>query len=185
MSSAEDLTYLGPIDFTSSPESYTSNPGSTPDLSNFSLNTPRQNPMPCRRRDAAIEAARSLRDTYIHRQRTPQLACNSPTTKSRKRSRCSEDLSSALQQQVRSLIACGRDQTERPNVSHTVASGAFLPPPVYQTEVEVKRAQSPTRLSPRRLPLQKEMGRKRACCGEEVAMGGRNVTGPGMWTGIL
>ncbi|KAI9786394.1 MAG: hypothetical protein M1839_006854 [Geoglossum umbratile] len=185
MSSAEDLTYLGPMDFTSSPESYSGAPGSTPDLSNFSLNTPRQNPVPCRRRDAAKEAARSLRDSYIHQQRTPQLTCNSPTTKSRKRGRGSDDLSSALQQQVRNLIACSRDQTERADVPDTMASDPYIPPPLYQAEIEVKRAQSPTRLSPRRLPLQKEMGRKRACCGEEAAMGGRNATGPGMWSGIL
>ncbi|KAH0538076.1 hypothetical protein FGG08_005288 [Glutinoglossum americanum] len=182
IASTEDLTYLGSMDFMSSPESYTSAPGPIPDFSNFSLSTPRQNPMPCRRRDAAKEAARSLRDGLIHRQRPVQLACDSPTANGRKRGRTSDDFS-ALHQQVRNLIACSRDQKERAGMSDPLDSHSQ--PTVYPTEMEVKRAQSPTRLSPRRLPLQKEMGRKRACCGEEVTMGIRTTPGPGMWEGIL
>ncbi|KAI9863096.1 MAG: hypothetical protein M1813_003916 [Trichoglossum hirsutum] len=180
MSSTEDLSYLEAMDFTSSPEPYTSTPGPIPDFSNFSLSTPRQNPVPCRRRDAAKEAARSLRDGFIHRQRPSQLACSSPTTKGLKRCRVSDDFS-ALHQQVRNLITCNRDQKERTDT----LDNPHPPPTVFSVEMEVKRAQSPTRLSPRRLPLQKEMGRKRACCGEEVAMGTRKTTGPGMWEGIL
>jgi PHO85 cyclin-5 len=180
MSSTEDISYLEAMDFTSSPEPYTSAPGPIPDFSNFSLSTPRQNPVPCRRRDAAKEAARSLRDGFIHRQRPSQLACSSPTNKGLKRCRVSDDFS-ALHQQVRNLITCSRDQKERADAPEN----PHLLPTVFSAEMEVKRAQSPTRLSPRRLPLQKEMGRKRACCGEEVTMGIRKTTGPGMWEGIL
>lgn len=98
----------------------------------------------------------------------------------RKRGRCSVD----LQQNVRHLLHSTRSafdlrgQTVLPDRS---TSQSFL-----FTGSEPKAIQSPKMIVPdySRLPVQKNFGKKRSCCGTEAGKS-FHPQGPGMWEGIL
>jgi hypothetical protein len=114
----------------------------------------------------------------------------SPTamaTTSRKRGRSSVD----LQQNVRNLLHSTRSafnlrthQTVLPDRS--VAQSFVLPSDSFSSRSEPKGLQSPKHTVPdySRLPIQKDSGKKRTCCGTEAAQAFR-PQGPGMWDGIL
>jgi len=165
---------------TSSPESYTT---SVPDFSNFSLGTPHEvlaQPQGC---DVQQDPTGCLRELA---NRTPsQLTPTSSAIKGRKRNRGSDDLN--LQRHVRKLMA-SRSQTDSMVPADQAVAETCLLPSASEMLLDMpeKAAQSPTRISSYRLPLQKDMGRKRACCGEEAAKALRDRRpGPGMWDGIL
>ncbi|KAF1916763.1 hypothetical protein BDU57DRAFT_450274 [Ampelomyces quisqualis] len=114
----------------------------------------------------------------------------SPTamaTTSRKRGRSSVD----LQQNVRNLLHSTRSafnlrthQTVLPDRS--VAQPFVLPSDRLSLRNQPKGLQSPKHTVPdySRLPIQKDSGKKRTCCGAEAAQAFR-PRGPGMWEGIL
>lgn len=135
------------------------------------------------------------------------------SVKGRKRGRSSADMSS-LQQNVRNILRAGsptlaamRRSSGSSGISSTTATPtgpvASVPPTTATRftpsaagrgalDPDVRAAlqsQSPSRIpAERRLPVQKELGRKRACCaseaaGEAVSVLGRE--GPGMWEGVL
>jgi hypothetical protein len=130
------------------------------------------------------------------RQRELSQRDNSPS-KGRKRGRSSVDMS--LHQNVRQFL----DRDARSYLADAstcvVADRSVAEPSVYlqspcpstmktptsRPEYTAKALQSPARTIPeRRLPIQKDLGRKRACCASEAG----NVvdySGPGMWSGIL
>jgi hypothetical protein len=105
---------------------------------------------------------------------------------SRKRGRSSVD----LQQNVRNLLHSTRsaynlrDQTILPDRS--VAQSFLLKADSRYSINEPKGLQSPKHIAPEasRLPIQKDFGKKRTCCGTEAVHGFR-PQGPGMWEGIL
>ncbi|OCK85443.1 hypothetical protein K432DRAFT_40682 [Lepidopterella palustris CBS 459.81] len=108
--------------------------------------------------------------------------------KSRKRGRSSVD----LQQNVRHLLHSSRstsllcDAAVLPDRS--IAQSFMLQNLGDRTpssSTGPKALQSPKCTVPeRRLPIQKDLGRKRTCCATEVAQTVRRV-GPGMWEGVL
>jgi hypothetical protein len=106
---------------------------------------------------------------------------------SRKRGRSSVD----LQQNVRNLLHTSRsssvlraDTTVLPDRSIAqsfVRSGGRTP----SSSTRPKGLQSPQRsASEYRVPIQKDFGKKRTCCGSEAAMTLRRE-GVGMWEGVL
>ncbi|KAH7090190.1 hypothetical protein FB567DRAFT_438487 [Paraphoma chrysanthemicola] len=106
---------------------------------------------------------------------------------SRKRGRSSVD----LQQNVRHLLHSTRSafnlrshQTILPDRS--VAQSFVLSENRRASGSELKGLQSPKHTAPEcsRLPVQKDFGKKRTCCGTEAAKAFR-PQGPGMWEGIL
>jgi hypothetical protein len=106
---------------------------------------------------------------------------------SRKRGRSSVD----LQQNVRHLLHSTRSafnlrshQTVLPDRS--VAQSFVLSENRRASGSELKGLQSPKHTAPEcsRLPVQKDFGKKRTCCGTEAAKAFR-PQGPGMWDGIL
>jgi hypothetical protein len=106
---------------------------------------------------------------------------------SRKRGRSSVD----LQQNVRHLLHSTRSafnlrshQTVFPDRS--VAQSFVLSENRRASGSELKGLQSPKHTAPEcsRLPVQKDFGKKRTCCGTEAAKAFR-PQGPGMWDGIL
>jgi hypothetical protein len=115
---------------------------------------------------------------------------DSPTamaTPSRKRGRSSVD----LQHNVRHLLHSTRSafnlrshQTVLPDRS--VAHSFLLPSDIRPSRSEPKGLQSPKHTVPdySRLPIQKDFGKKRTCCGTEAVQAFR-PQGPGMWEGIL
>ncbi|KAF2190499.1 hypothetical protein K469DRAFT_697757 [Zopfia rhizophila CBS 207.26] len=116
------------------------------------------------------------------------IAVSAPiNTPSRKRGRSSVD----LQQNVRHLLHSSRstsflrgETTVLPDRS--IAQSFLLPGErTPSSSTGPKGLQSPKRTVPeRRLPIQKDLGRKRTCCGSEAAQTFRRE-GPGMWEGVL
>lgn len=173
----EDLSCL---EFTSSPESYPNSACPVQDFAEFSLRTPREMPAKSGCGDLYQAAARGLCELATNHQRVlpvPRPSAN------RKRGRDSAD--SSLQHTVRHLMSMqNRNEDDSTILPDSRTADSFLVP----TEMGMKAVQSPSsaRLCTQRLPLQKEMGRKRACCGEEAARSIQERTpGPGMWDGIL
>lgn len=108
------------------------------------------------------------------------------TPSSRKRGRSSVD----LQQNIRQLLHSSRstsflrgEQTVLPDRS--VAQSFLLSGENTPSRSEPKGLQSPKHTVPeRRMPIQKDLGRKRTCCGSEAVQQFQRE-GPGMWEGIL
>jgi hypothetical protein len=117
----------------------------------------------------------------------PQTA--SPS-KGRKRGRSSVDLS--LQHNVRNFLGSS-SRSYLADASNCVIADRAVAHPSYflQSPAQTpsafgpKALQSPARSVPEsRLPVQKDLGRKRACCASEANIM-RFQGGPGMWEGIL
>jgi hypothetical protein len=116
---------------------------------------------------------------------SPQIVLPPPRP-SRKRGRSSVD----LQMNVRSLLQSRstsfprNDQSVRADRSlvQSSISGGRTP----SSSIGAKGLQSPMKhtIPESRLPVQKDLGRKRTCCGSQSAMIFRRE-GPGMWEGIL
>lgn len=109
------------------------------------------------------------------------------TKASRKRGRSSAD----LQNNVRHLLASSRSTSfihgatsvlpDRSAARSFFSSPERMPP----SGAELKGLQSPKLTVPeRRMPYQKDFGKKRTCCGTEAAQGFQRQ-GPGMWEGVL
>ncbi|KKY22575.1 putative g1 s-specific cyclin pas1 [Diplodia seriata] len=121
--------------------------------------------------------------------------------KGRKRCRSSVDMS--LQQNVRDLVnpeklAAETLLTLDPSVlqrtpgivaDRSLASSFLLHTPGRQTPsstFDFKALQSPFAVVPEvRRPVQRDLGRKRACCASEVAQVLQARAGPGMWEGVI
>lgn len=132
------------------------------------------------------------------RQRELPLRETSPS-KGRKRGRSSVDMS--LQQNVRQYLGTdARSYLADPATSVRDDRSAAEPsiflqspcpsgmktPTCYEGMYTAKALQSPARSIPeRRLPIQKDFGRKRACASEARDVMSFAQTGPGMWNGIL
>lgn len=124
--------------------------------------------------------------------REKDLSISDSPSKSRKRGRSSVDLS--LQQNVRNFLGTNArsylaDASNCAIADRSVAKPSyFLHSPCSRTPSSAfgpKALQSPARpVSERRLPVQRDLGRKRACCASEASI--LNFQGgPGMWEGIL
>lgn len=100
---------------------------------------------------------------------------------SRKRGRSSVD----LQQNVRHLLHSTRSafnlRSEHTVLPDRSASQSFL---FLGSEAKGLQSPKPTVPDYSRLPVQKDFGKKRSCCGTEAAQTFR-PQGPGMWAGIL
>jgi PHO85 cyclin-5 len=137
-----------------------SEPMSSPDLESFHIDDAEATPM---RVDSPMSMAQS-----------------------RKRGRSSID----LQQNVRHLLHSSRSTSFlRSNTTvlpdRSVARSFLLPKDRSSSYTEAKGLQSPKHTVPEcRLPIQKDLGRKRTCCGSEAASTFRRE-GPGMWEGVL
>jgi hypothetical protein len=108
------------------------------------------------------------------------MAAPNSAQSSRKRGRSSVD----LQQNVRHLLHNSRS-TSFLRGEQTVLPDRSLAQSFLLSGQERKGLQSPKHTVPeRRLPIQKDLGRKRTCCGSEAAQQIRRE-GPGMWEGIL
>ncbi|KAI9721275.1 MAG: hypothetical protein M1812_002437 [Candelaria pacifica] len=181
-----NLPFVANSETTSSPESYTGLTGAVPDFSKFSLRTPHPTPSPPHSLEGDRHLAGGLRDITNKpknsQPRSTQVVQSSTmNVKGRKRGRVSEDLT--LQQRVRGLTASRTEEDSTALHDNTVADSFLLRP---STNSGVKAAQNPSRMSSVRLPLEKEAGRKRACCVENYSTLMRDrVPGPGMWNGIL
>ncbi|KAI9838967.1 MAG: hypothetical protein M1819_004175 [Sarea resinae] len=186
----EGVAYSNAGALSSSPESYALSAGSIPDFSNFSLNTPRETMA----RPASREPPCGLKELLNYHSMSPQTYTSLSCQAGRKRSRCSDEAN--MQQQVRQLMAL-KARNENNNLTSVSADPCAAQSFLLQEPVDVdalnrscnaKALQSPSHMSPHRLPLLKHMGRKRACCGEEaarvLAMRDRRP-GPGMWEGVL
>jgi hypothetical protein len=168
----EDVSPYGDHDFTSSPESYTGPVSSVPDFAGFSLEMSREPPVVLPGSDCDDVRA-SL---------TPRSSSSTEFSTGQKRSRQSADLTYGLQQEVRESLATVDRGTEWDAVLDAKPSTVTQP-----------RDDSGSLRPTQRLPLTKEMGRKRACCSEEAAKmlalrlrdESRGLVGPGMWTGVL
>lgn len=142
-----------------------SEPMSSPDLESFHIDDADATPV-------RVESPVSMSATAVHA--------------SRKRGRSSVD----LQQNVRQLLHSSRStsflrgsQTILPDRS--VAQSFFSGDHTPSFGIGAKGLQSPKHTVPeRRLPIQKDLGRKRTCCGSEAAQTLRRE-GPGMWEGVL
>lgn len=172
----EDLSSL---EFASSPESYFSPSCPVPDFAEFSLRTPREVPAKSGCGDLYQVAAHGLCELA-----TSNVKGFSKPLPSINRKRCRESMDVSLQHNVRQLVST-RDRNEGDSsiLPDSRLADSFLVP-----EVSMKTVQPPlsARLCTPRLPLEKDMGRKRACCGEAAARTINDRTpGPGMWDGIL
>ncbi|KIW09323.1 uncharacterized protein PV09_00232 [Verruconis gallopava] len=128
------------------------------------------------------------------RQREQQQ--DSPS-KGRKRGRSSVDLS--LHQNVREFLGSNARSYLADPITCIISDSATAEPSVFLQspcpsgmktptcpEYTAKALQSPARSIPeRRLPIQKDLGRKRACCASEAGNVMSFTGGPGMWSGIL
>jgi hypothetical protein len=120
----------------------------------------------------------------------PYMAQSESPSKGRKRGRSSID----LHQGVRTLLG-NNAKSYLANASAavlpdcTVAQSFLLQSPCSRTPTSgtgPKALQSPARSVPEgRLPVQKDLGRKRACCASEVNVMRFDSGGPGIWEGIL
>lgn len=173
----EDLSCL---EFTSSPESSSSSTCPVPDFADFSLRTPHEMPAKQGFGDLYQAAARGLCELAAN---NPRVLPNPMSSANRKRGRDSVDLS--LQHNVRHLITRNnRNEDDSSILPDSRLADSFLVP----TEMGTRAVQPPSsaRLCTQRLPLQKDMGRKRACCVDESARSVKDrIPGPGMWDGIL
>ncbi|KAI9817518.1 MAG: hypothetical protein M1827_001128 [Pycnora praestabilis] len=177
----DKLPGIATWDLTNSPETYTGPLGSVPDFTNFSLGPPRVTWAQPGFTDAAAGATRGLGDFVGNRQRpSPQPRAHHASVKGRKRHRSSENL--ALQQNVRDLVTIRTEEDSMVLPDRTVADSFLLSSPV---DLDIKAVQSPTHVSPYRLPVQKKTGRKRACCAEEAGWSKDRSQGPGIWKDIL
>ena len=120
---------------------------------------------------------------------TPSKPIAVPKQKSRKRGRSSADLQRNVRHLLdnsRSMSYMGTDQIVLPDrsVAQTfVLSGAGDRTPC--PSAGPKALQSPACAGPeRRYPIQKDLGRKRTCCGSEAVYPGSRM-GPGRWEGVL
>jgi len=154
---------------------FTSEPTSSPDFENFRLSDPEpvHLPLPVRTKSAVEPTKRS-----------------SP---SRKRARSSTDHN--LQHHVSSMLQTSQlcDDLPPPDSEGVlpdchVADSFLLNHESRGSDpmCSLKAMQSPTNVNIRegRLPVQKDLGRKRTCCASEAALAMRKP-GPGMWEGIL
>lgn len=132
------------------------------------------------------------------RQRELPLRETSPS-KGRKRGRSSADLS--LHSHVRDFLSADARSYLADPATGVLADRSAAEPSIFLQspcpsgmktptsripEYTAKALQSPARSIPeRRLPIQKDLGRKRACCATEAASITRFEGGPGMWSGIL
>ncbi|KAI9839725.1 MAG: hypothetical protein M1837_002044 [Sclerophora amabilis] len=179
-----------------SPDAYGSPVGIVPDFANFSLSTPREMPVQPTRQGFSTPNLEDLSTPIARRSHASRSRSAMESSKGRKRGRTPEG-SVVLQHHVRDLLGTnGKQQDDRTVVADSaVACSYLLPTPTLDSEktvtdgVRPRALQSPSRLLPPRVPLQKEMGRKRACCGEEVAKLSSSMNnprvGPGMWEGVL
>lgn len=106
---------------------------------------------------------------------------------SRKRGRSSVDLQNNVRHilhSTRSAFNLRGHQTVLPDRS--VAQSFLLASDRRSSDSEPKGLQSPKHTVPEfsRLPVQKDFGKKRTCCGTEAIQGYR-PQGPGMWEGLL
>jgi hypothetical protein len=152
-------------------------PMSSPDLDELKLS------------DSEIPTVLAIRQRELPQRESP--------SKGRKRGRSSVDLS--LHQNVRDFFGSNARSYLADPSTCVIADRAVAKPSVFLQspcpsgmktptchEYTAKALQSPTRSIPeRRLPIQKDLGRKRACCASEAG----NITtfsgGPGIWSGIL
>jgi len=168
----------------------TAEPLSSPDFSSFHLDdvveVPAPSPLPlsaCSKENARPQSSLSN-----------ALRASEDAAKTRKRGRSSADLS--LHQEVRALL---NNPDWRPKglggavvlPDRTVAESCMLSQTprggrTPSASFAAKALQSPSeRVSAeRRKPVQKDLGRKRACCASE-AQAGITRCGPGMWEGVL
>jgi hypothetical protein len=117
--------------------------------------------------------------------------------KGRKRGRSSVDLS--LHQNVREFLGSNARSYLADPATCVTADRAVAEPSVFLQspcpsgmktptcpEYTAKALQSPARSIPeRRLPIAKDLGRKRTCCASEAGNVMSFSGGPGMWSGIL
>ncbi|KAJ9666783.1 PHO85 cyclin-5 [Coniosporium apollinis] len=129
----------------------------------------------------------------------PKAATEAPAqispTRGRKRGRSSVDLAAKqahlyrqmqLERETRELLQSSPTPIQDTVLPDRSVAQSFLVQTPESYAAESKALQSPLRATApeRRMPLQKELGRKRACCATEVA----HIVpkeGPGMWEGIL
>merc|ERR1711881_37880 len=119
-------------------------------------------------------------------------------SKGRKRGRSSVDLS--LHQNVREYLGTNARTYLADPATCVFADRSVAEPSIFlqspcpsgtktptsRSEYTAKALQSPARSIPeRRLPIQKDLGRKRACCASEAGSVMSFSGGPGMWSGIL
>jgi hypothetical protein len=132
------------------------------------------------------------------RQRELPIREDSPS-KGRKRGRSSVDMS--LHQNVRQFlghdagsyladastcVAPDRAAAAEPSIFLQSPCPSGMKTPTSRQEYTAKALQSPARSVPeRRLPIQKDLGRKRTCCASEAGSVMSFSGGPGMWSGIL
>ncbi|KAK3076313.1 hypothetical protein LTS18_013349 [Coniosporium uncinatum] len=155
------------------PESVSSEPMSSPDFESLSF------------RDVSPSE-------YLPLRKVRTEPTSNSATKGRKRGRSSVDIH--LQQNVRNLLRTDSYSSMPSVITDTDVANSFLLDSTTSSRCATPRSnadrkalQSPARsVSERRLPVQKELGRKRACCASE-ARGGimRFEGGPGMWDGVL
>ncbi|KAI9701218.1 MAG: hypothetical protein M1836_001887 [Candelina mexicana] len=178
--------FLTNSELTGSPETYSGPTGAVPDFSKFSLRTPQPTPSPPHALTSDQHVAGGLRDiTNKPKSQQPRsvnvVQKSTKDVKGRKRGRSSDDLT--LQQRVRGLTASRTEDDSTVLPDRTVADSFLLQ---SNADLSIKVAQIPLRVSAVRLPLEKEAGRKRACCVEDCSTLMRDrVPGPGMWDGIL
>lgn len=170
---------LSSLEFNSSPESYSSPSGPVPDFADFSLRTPREVPNRSSCSDLYQVAAHGLCELATSTEKG-----SSQPTPSVNRKRCRDSVDLSLQHTVRQLVSTGdRNEDDGSILPDSRVADSFL-----VSEISMKTVQPPltARLCTQRLPLEKDMRRKRACCGEAVARSVDDRTpGPGMWDGIL
>ncbi|KAI9748792.1 MAG: hypothetical protein M4579_007116 [Chaenotheca gracillima] len=186
-------------DVSASPESYRegASTGAIPDFSNFCLSTPREMSIPVQSEkqqsnhpSLALLVGDDEDDDATPTARRSRARPASSNHKGRKRGRTNED-GAELQSHVRSLLHAGSQQSTPTPQNHAQAPTVLADPikaSSFLLDGPTKALQSPCRLLPPtqlRMPLQKEMGRKRACCGEEISNSLKAARGPGMWEGVL
>lgn len=156
--------------------SYSMEPLVAEPMSSPEMDVPRSQALPIRQREA--------------------FAPHSPS-RSRKRGRSSADLS--LHQNVREFLGSNARSYLTDPASAVAMDGyaahpsAFLSSPCpsnmrtpTSSDYAAKALQSPAQSIPeRRLPIQKDLGRKRACCATEARDVMSFNNGPGQWAGIL
>jgi hypothetical protein len=163
-----------------SPESYCNATYPIPDFTDFSLRASHDSEVKSQGSDPHQAAAHGLCELAANHPR--RLPAPRPSM-TRKRGRESVDLS--LQHNVRNLLSTpSGNEDDGIVLPDSRVADSFL----LQTETTANATQPPpsARLCTSRLALQKDMGRKRACCGGEATMSITDRTrGPGMWEGVL
>ncbi|KZF20924.1 hypothetical protein L228DRAFT_182165 [Xylona heveae TC161] len=178
---------------TSSPESYAGSVHSVPDFSNFSLSsgTPYERSVSSR-----APPCETVQPSCLMLNQGTESGDGSSVLRGQKRSRGCEEPS--LQRHVRKLMASqslrgdmvvqDRSSTSTPSI--LLDRSYQSTPTVVGTGVEdgavvAKATQLPTSFATYRLPLQKDMGRKRACCAEEARVVPDAGSRPSMWNDVL